>query len=32
MRQRFPHLIRVTVMGEDLPEERNRVEIDPNLI
>jgi choline dehydrogenase-like flavoprotein len=31
MRQRFPHLIRVTVMGEDLPEERNRVEIDPNL-
>ena len=31
MRQRFPHLIRVTVMGEDLPEERNRVEIDPDL-
>ena len=31
MRQRFPHLIRVTVMGEDLPEERNRVEIDPKL-
>jgi choline dehydrogenase-like flavoprotein len=31
MRQRFPHLIRVTVMGEDLPEENNRVEIDPEL-
>jgi choline dehydrogenase-like flavoprotein len=31
MRRRFPHLIRVTVMGEDLPEEHNRVEIDPNL-
>jgi choline dehydrogenase-like flavoprotein len=31
MRQRFPHLIRVTVMGEDLPEEHNRVEIDPDL-
>ena len=31
MRQRFPHLIRVTVMGEDLPKEHNRVEIDPDL-
>ncbi len=31
MRRRFPHVIRVTVMGEDLPEEHNRVEIDPNL-
>ena len=31
MKQRFPHLIRVTVMGEDLPEEHNRVEIDPEL-
>jgi choline dehydrogenase-like flavoprotein len=31
MRARFPHLIRVTVVGEDLPEERNRVEIDANL-
>ncbi len=31
MRRRFPHLIRVTVMGEDLPEETNRVEIDPDL-
>ena len=31
MKQRFPHVIRVTVMGEDLPEERNRVEIDPDL-
>jgi choline dehydrogenase-like flavoprotein len=29
MRQRFPHLIRLTVMGEDLPEETNRVELDP---
>lgn len=31
MRRRFPHLIRVTVMGEDLAEEHNRVEIDPEL-
>jgi choline dehydrogenase-like flavoprotein len=31
MRRRFPHLIRVTVMGEDLPQAHNRVEIDPNL-
>ncbi|HEX4748371.1 MAG TPA: GMC family oxidoreductase [Bryobacteraceae bacterium] len=31
MRKRFPHLIRVTVMGEDLAEEHNRVEIDPSL-
>ena len=31
MKQRFPHLIRVTVMGEDLAEEHNRVEIDPEL-
>jgi choline dehydrogenase-like flavoprotein len=31
MRRRFPHVIRVTVMGEDLPEESNRVEIDPDL-
>lgn len=31
MKQRFPHLIRVTVMGEDLPEENNRVEIDLEL-
>jgi choline dehydrogenase-like flavoprotein len=31
MRRRFPHLIRVTVMGEDLPEEHNRVEIDPHV-
>jgi choline dehydrogenase-like flavoprotein len=29
MRRRFPHLIRLTVMGEDLPEESNRVELDP---
>jgi choline dehydrogenase-like flavoprotein len=29
MRRRFPHVIRVTVLGEDLPEERNRVELDP---
>jgi choline dehydrogenase-like flavoprotein len=28
MRRRFPHLIRLTVMGEDLPEETNRVELD----
>lgn len=29
MRRRFPHIIRVTVLGEDLPEETNRVELDP---
>jgi choline dehydrogenase-like flavoprotein len=29
MRRRFPHVIRVTVLGEDLPEEQNRVELDP---
>ncbi|MBZ5592296.1 MAG: GMC family oxidoreductase [Acidobacteriia bacterium] len=28
MRRRFPHVIRVTVLGEDLPEEQNRVELD----
>jgi choline dehydrogenase-like flavoprotein len=28
MRQRFPHPIRLTVMGEALPEETNRVELD----
>lgn len=31
MRRRFPHIIRVTVCGEDLPEEHNRVELDPEL-
>jgi choline dehydrogenase-like flavoprotein len=29
MRRRFGHIIRLTVMGEDLPEESNRVELDP---
>src|SRR5207237_4021944 len=29
MRQRFPLIIRVTVLGEDLPVESNRVELDP---
>ncbi len=29
MRRRFPHIIRVTVLGEDLPEGQNRVELDP---
>jgi choline dehydrogenase-like flavoprotein len=29
MRRRFPHLIRLTVMGEDLPEESNAVTLDP---
>jgi len=29
MRKRFPHIIRVTVLGEDLPSENNRVELDP---
>jgi choline dehydrogenase-like flavoprotein len=28
MRKRFPHVIRIHVMGEDLPEETNRVELD----
>jgi choline dehydrogenase-like flavoprotein len=31
MRERFPHVVRVSVLGEDLPEENNRVEIDPEL-
>ncbi len=31
MRRRFPRLIRLTVMGEDLPEETNRVELDPEV-
>jgi choline dehydrogenase-like flavoprotein len=31
MRQRFPHIIRITVLGEDLPEENNRVELDPDV-
>jgi choline dehydrogenase-like flavoprotein len=29
MRQRFPHLLSATVIGEDLPDEANRVELDP---
>ena len=29
MRQRFPHVLSVTVIGEDLPDEANRVELDP---
>ncbi len=28
MRRRFPHIIRVTTLGEDLPQEKNRVELD----
>ena len=31
MRQRFPHLIAMTVFGEDLPDENNRVELDPDI-
>lgn len=31
MRRRFPHVIRVTVLGEDLPEAGNFVELDPNV-
>ena len=31
MRKRFPHIIRISVLGEDLPEENNRVELDPEL-
>ena len=30
-RRRFPHVIRLTPMGEDLPDERNRVELDPEV-
>lgn len=29
MRRRFPHLITILFIGEDLPEEGNRVELDP---
>jgi choline dehydrogenase-like flavoprotein len=28
MRRRFPNIVSVSIMGEDLPEERNRVELD----
>jgi len=31
MRRRFPHVVRVTVLGEDLPDEKNRVELDPEV-
>jgi choline dehydrogenase-like flavoprotein len=31
MRQRFGHIVRVTVLGEDLPEESNRIELDPEV-
>lgn len=31
MRQRFPHAIFVTAIGEDLPEDANHVELDPTL-
>jgi choline dehydrogenase-like flavoprotein len=31
MRQRFPHIMSVTVIGEDLPDEANRVELDPTV-
>jgi choline dehydrogenase-like flavoprotein len=31
MRQRFPHIVRITVLGEDLPEIENRVELDPEI-
>ncbi len=30
MKKRFGHTIRVTLLGEDLPEEHNRVELDSN--
>ena len=29
MRRRFPHTIALAILGEDLPEEKNRVELDP---
>jgi choline dehydrogenase-like flavoprotein len=28
-RRRFPHIVRVTTLGEDLPQESKRVELDP---
>ena len=31
MRQRFPHTMHVTAIGEDLPDDGNYVELDPNL-
>jgi len=31
MRQRFPHLIQVTAIGEDLPDDANCIEVDQNL-
>lgn len=31
MKRRFGHVIRVTLLGEDLPDEKNRVELDPNV-
>ena len=31
MRRSFGHVIRVTLLGEDLPEETNRVELDPEV-
>ena len=31
MRQRYPHLIGMTINGEDLPDENNRVELDPEV-
>ncbi|MGB9067861.1 MAG: GMC family oxidoreductase [Candidatus Acidiferrales bacterium] len=29
MRKRYPHVIQLGVLGEDLPDENNRVELDP---
>ena len=31
MRRLFPHVIGMTVLGEDLPDENNRVELDPDV-
>jgi choline dehydrogenase-like flavoprotein len=31
MRRRFPHIIRISVLGEDLPDANNRVELDPEV-
>ncbi len=31
MSKRFPHIVRLTVIGEDLPQEENRVELDPEV-
>jgi choline dehydrogenase-like flavoprotein len=31
MRKRFPHVVRLSTLGEDLPDESNRVQLDPEV-